>query len=146
MGTKAAAGMAALVVLLAACGGHGASPTATIQPTTVAGPDPVPVRITQVVTGKARPIEGSVSYLRIGRSGGAIDIDGRLPGTGMVTLRLPAGQYRLQSWQRVCDANCSHLEPPTARCARTFALRHGQPLMATIRVRFPATCVVVLHS
>ena len=138
-------GVTALMVLTA-CGGHDpGAPTGAIQPTTVAGPDPVPVRITQVVLGQADPIEGYVSYLRVDRPGGAAVIGGQLPGRGQVTLRLPAGQYRLQSWQRTCDGTCSHLDQPTAHCARAFALRPGQSLVVTIRVRFPATCAIVLR-
>jgi hypothetical protein len=140
--TSAVTGVAVLTALLVACGGPAAAPTATVQPTTVPGPDPVQVRVTQVVTGKKGPIEGAVAYLRIDRTGGGTVINGRLPGRGQVTLGLPAGRYRLQSWQRVCDGNCSQLEPPSVRCARIFALRSGQPRVVTIRVQFPSTCTV----
>jgi hypothetical protein len=130
--------------LLAACSGQPA-PDATVQPTTVSGPDPVAVHITQVTTSKARPIEGAVSYLRVDHVGGATVIDGRLPGSQQVTLRLPAGQYRLRSWQRTCDANCSHLDQPTIECARTFSLYRGEPLAATTRVDWTSKCTVVLR-
>lgn len=129
--------------LLAACGGH-PSPDATVQPTTMSGPDPVPIRITQVVTSKAQPVEGAFSYLRVDHVGGATVIDGRLPGRQRVILRLPAGRYRLHSWQRTCDGNCSHLDQPTIECARAFSLHRGEPLVVTIQVDWTSKCTVVL--
>jgi hypothetical protein len=142
--TTAAVGAATLMVL-AACGGHGpGAPTATIQPTTVDGPDPVPVRITQVVLGQANPVEGYVSYLRVEPAHGAAVITGRLPGSQRVTLRLPPGRYRLRSWQRTCDGNCSYLDQPTIECARAFTLHRGEPLAATIQVDWTSGCTVVL--
>jgi hypothetical protein len=142
---KAAVGVAVLASgLLAACSGR-PSPDATVQPVSVSGPDPVPVRITQVVTSKAQPVEGALSYLRVDHAGGATVIDGRLPGSQQVTLWLPAGQYRLRSWQRTCDGNCSHLDQPTIECARAFSLHRGEPLVVTIQVDWTSNCTVVLR-
>jgi hypothetical protein len=139
------AGVAVLASgLLAACSGQ-PSPEATVRPTTLSGPDPVAVHISQVTTSRARPVEGAVSYLRVDHVGGATVIDGRLPGSSKVTLRLPAGQYRLHSWQRTCDGNCSHLDQPTLECARAFSLHRGEPLVATIQVDWTSKCTIVLH-
>jgi hypothetical protein len=136
-------GAAGLAALLTACGGSG-SATATLQPATVAGPDPVSLRIAQVAVGGGVPIEGAFSYLRIDRADGGTVAEGRLPGRSRVMLRLPAGQYQLHSWQRICDGNCGHLDPPSARCLRTFTLHRGHPRRVTIQVRFPSSCEVVL--
>ena len=142
---KAAVGVAVLASgLLAACGGQ-PSPDATVQPVTGSGPDPVPVRITQVVVSRVQPVEGALSYLRVDHADGATVIDGRLPGSHQVTLGLPAGQYRLRSWQRTCDGNCSHLDQPTIECARTFSLARREPLVVTVQVDWTAKCTVVLR-
>ena len=139
-----AAAMAALAALLTSCGGQ-ASPTATIQPTAAAGPDAVQLRITQVVAGRAVPIEGAISYLRIEHASGATVVDGQLPASKMVALKLRPGKYRLESWQRVCAGNCGHLDPPSDRCARDFPMRHSESLDATIRVNFTSGCVITLR-
>lgn len=135
---------AALAALLTSCSGQ-ASPIATIQPTAVAAPDAVQLWITQVAAGRAVPVEGSISYLRIEHASGAAVVDGQLPASKKVALKLQPGQYRLESWQRLCDPNCGHLDPPSDRCARDFSMRHGEPLDATIRVNFTSGCVITLR-
>jgi len=103
------------------------------------------LRITQVRVGSALPTEGALSYIRIERAGGATVTEWRLPGSGKLTLTVAPGAYRLLSWQRACDANCGHLDPPSSRCARPFTLRNGEQLQAAIRVDFTSGCVIVLH-
>jgi hypothetical protein len=87
------------------------------------------------------PIPGEY---RPGRSSDRLQA-GELPGRGKLTLTLQPGGYRLVSWQRICDANCGNLDPPSYQCARPFTLRQGERLHAAIRVNFTSGCVIVLH-
>jgi len=69
----------------------------------------------------------------------------QLPRSGKLTLRVPPGAYRLLSWQRICDANCGNLDPPSQECARPFTLGPGERLTADIRVNFASGCVIALR-
>ena len=40
-------------------------------------------------------------------------------------VRLPPGQYRIESGELVCNGNCERLSIPTDRCARTITLDKG---------------------
>jgi hypothetical protein len=72
-------------------------------------------------------IEGSVSFLRV------FDVSGRLVleqvAAGRVRWRvrrwLPAGHYRVTSFERPCDGNCSLLDPPRERCSRHIRIFAG---------------------
>ena len=65
-------------------------------------------------------IEGSVSFLRVRDARGTLVVDesGGPRLRWRVRRRLPAGRYRLTSFERPCDGNCSLLDPPTDRCSR----------------------------
>jgi hypothetical protein len=85
----------------------------------------------------ARPcsrISAALSYIRIERAAGVTLIEGQLPDSKMLALKLDPGAYRLISWQRTCDPNCGNLDPPSTRCARPFTMRQREPLEATVRV------------
>jgi len=103
------------------------------------------LQINQTMVGHAVPIEGALSYIRIERASGATLSQRQLPGRGALTLTVPPGAYRLVSWQRLCDANCGNLDPPSHQCARPFTLRPGQHLQARIRVNYAGGCVILLH-
>ncbi len=82
-------------------------------------------------------IEGSVSFLRVRDASGALVVDVS-SGPGLrwrVRRRLPAGRYRLTSFERPCDGNCSLLDPPTDRCSRRITIiAHGRTgVRATVR-------------
>ena len=101
--------------------------------------------ITQVRVSASLPIEGSLSYVRLERTGGTT-VTERLPDSGKLTLTVRPGGYRLVSWQRICDANCGNLDPPSNRCARPFTLRKGEQLQAVIRLDWESSgCAIVLH-
>jgi len=103
------------------------------------------LRITQVRVSASVPIEGSLSYVRLERTGGTT-VTERLPDSGKLTLTVRPGAYRLVSWQRICDANCGNLDPSSNRCARPFTLRKGEHLQAVIRLDWASSgCVIVLH-
>lgn len=58
---------------------------------------------------------------------------------------MPPGAYRLLSRQRICDANCGNLDPPSQHCARPFTLGPGERRTADIRVNFASGWVIVLR-
>jgi hypothetical protein len=95
--------------------------------------------------GSAIPIEGALSYIRVERAAGVTLTERRLPGDQQLTLKLQPGAYRLVSWQRICDANCGNLDPPSDRCARPFTVRQRQQLEATVRIDFVSGCVITLR-
>ncbi|HET7554799.1 MAG TPA: hypothetical protein VFJ75_04020 [Gaiellaceae bacterium] len=98
-----------------------------------------------VATGSPLPVEGAIPYIRVSRADGSTAVRRRLTVTNTsasVAVPVAAGRYRLQSWQRYCDGNCSRLGPPTDRCARWFGIRRGQTLKATIAVRYGSGCTI----
>ena len=89
----------------------------------------------RVLTGAY--IEGSISFLRVRDARGELVVD-ESHGPGLrwrVRRRLPAGRYRLTSFERPCDGNCSLLDPPTDRCSRRIkVIAHGRTgVRATVR-------------
>ena len=81
----------------------------------------------RVLTGAY--IEGSISFLRVRDARGELVVD-ESAARGLrwrVRRRLPAGRYRLTSFERPCDGNCSLLDPPTDRCSRRIkVIAHGR--------------------
>jgi hypothetical protein len=89
--------------------------------------------------------EGSVSYLGVGPASGGEDIHATqvdAAGTGAVIFdeQLAPGEYRIVSYQRLCDANCGSLDPPTDRCATTLDISPGETRDLTIVVRPWSQC------
>jgi hypothetical protein len=101
--------------------------------------------IRKIRVGDAIPIEGAITFIRVKRPSGRIVLTRRLPASDRRTLPLPAGRYRLVSWQRLCDANCGTLDPPSDRCARSLTITAGERLRATIRVNYAVGCVIRLR-
>ena len=52
-----------------------------------------------------------------------------------VRLRPRAGLYRVESFQRPCDGNCSLLDPPTDRCSRRVRVYAGESARVRIVTR-----------
>ena len=71
-------------------------------------------------------IEGSMSYLKIVATAGRVVLPRRAQGAFRVRLRPRAGLYRVVSFQRPCDGNCSLLDPPTDRCSRRVRVYAGE--------------------
>ena len=133
-------------LLLASCGGP-ARPAATPQATAVANPGSAQLQITQLTVGTAVPVEGALPYIRVERANGAVLIARQLSGKKFV-IKVDPGIYRLASWQRICDANCGNLDPPSNQCERTFSVSQDELLQATVRVNFasPASpCLIALR-
>jgi hypothetical protein len=137
-----AAMLALMALVLASCAGR-SNPVATAPvPPANAGQ----LRITQIEAGSAGPTEGALSYVRVESPAGATLLTRQLPVSHKLLLRLKPGAYRLVSWQRDCDANCGHLDPPSDRCTRPFSVAPRQKLNATIRVNFASGCVIALSG
>jgi hypothetical protein len=88
------------------------------------------------------PIEGEYSYARIEAPGGSEITDVRLPRDGRGTIHLSPGSYRLISYQRICNGNCSNLEPPSEQCSNPFTISGDRPLVARIHVTFGSGCTI----
>jgi hypothetical protein len=101
--------------------------------------------IKKIRVGETIPIEGAITFIRIKRPSGRVVLTRRLPATERRTLTLPPGRYRLVTWQRLCDANCGTLDPPSHRCARSLTIRSGERLRAIIRVNYAVGCVIRLR-
>jgi hypothetical protein len=89
--------------------------------------------VVRVVYDNSRgfPIEGALSYLRLQR-GGRLVASRR---GSRLSRRVPAGRYRLRSFQRLCEGTCDTLERPSHACSRSFRINGGQT--ARIRVVVP---------
>ncbi|MEA2456620.1 MAG: hypothetical protein QOI45_2882 [Thermoleophilaceae bacterium] len=70
-------------------------------------------------------IEGSVSYLRV-RKGRRVVFRRSRAGQIDARLRPSAGLYRVESFQRPCDGNCSTLDPPVDRCSERVRVYAGE--------------------
>jgi hypothetical protein len=104
----------------------------------------VRLSVDQTIVGDALYIEGSVSYVRLVRRGGGVALQKKLDARSHAVFRVPSGRYRLSSWQRPCDGNCSYLDPPTDRCSRAFVAGGGARLRAKILLRPGRGCRIVL--
>src|SRR3954463_12960553 len=86
-------------------------------------------------------IEGSMSYLKIRRHGRTV-LQRVRQGPFRVRLRPRAGLYRVVSFQRPCDGNCSLLDPPTDRCSRRVRVYTGERAGVRIVTRPGRGCVI----
>jgi hypothetical protein len=93
--------------------------------------------------GTPLPVEGALPYIRVSRENGTTVVRRRLNLTRKqpwADVPLAPGRYRLQSWQRYCNGNCSRLGPPTDRCGRWFRINRAQKLKATVTVMYGSGC------
>ncbi len=71
-------------------------------------------------------IEGSVSFLRVLDSRGTTVIEESTQSVRWrVKRRLPAGRYRVTSFERPCSGNCVLLDMPRERCSRRVRILAG---------------------
>jgi hypothetical protein len=139
--------LAALVAVLAGCGedeGPGADATTTD------GPAAVDVLVTQTIDDTAGLyFEGSIPYIAVARPDGEEVLETKLDFEGdsvQTTISLEPGEYRLTSWQRVCNANCGNLGPPTDRCSEDVLLTEQQPARVEIVLRPAEGCTLTLEQ
>ncbi len=103
---------------------------------------PANVLVTEHFVGSVTRIEGSVGYARIlNRSGNRI-AESVFGDTGQAGFTLGPGRYRLISYQRPCDANCSNLGAPVDKCSKRFRVRARHVVSAIVRVSPGSGCRV----
>ena len=86
-------------------------------------------------------VEGSISYLNL-RAGSRVVFRRSRAGPIRVKLHPRAGLYRLVSFQRPCDGNCSVLDPPTDRCTRRVRVYAGESTAARAVTRPGHVCKI----
>lgn len=100
----------------------------------------------RVDTSDGTYVEGSVSYVRLKRGGRTVVRRSRSAPIH-ARVRPRAGLYRVVSFQRPCNGDCSALDPPTDRCSERVRIYPGERSSVravtrpgegcTIRVRRP---------
>lgn len=102
------------------------------------------LRVTQSFVGSVLYIEGSIGYVRIQNRAGRTLVQKTFRNAKELRFALMPGKYRLVSFQRPCDGNCSYLDPPTDRCARAFRVQAKEAVAARILVSPGSGCTVEL--
>jgi hypothetical protein len=128
----AACGLFGVALMLAGCGGTG--PTA--DNTTHAGT----IHVRQEWVPGSLYVEGSYSYVRVEHGGDTVQ-ELRLEGD-KASVRLEPGTYRLVSFQRPCDGNCSFLDPPTDECSREIEIAADAELHELVRLTPGSGCTI----
>lgn len=83
--------------------------------------------------------EGTISYLVIRHADGTLVTWREFAAGGVgkaqvgFDVTLAPGTFRVESFQRPCDANCGFLDPPTLQCSELISLRSGQTHRLTVR-------------
>jgi hypothetical protein len=132
-GLAAAAALAA-VLLAAGCEGSEPAPRSAHS---------AQVQVRQEWVGGGLYVEGSYSYVRVERDGTAVTevrlSKERVP---RATIHLEPGTYRLVSFQRPCDGNCSRLDPPSDRCSHEIEATADARVDATVRLSPGDGCTI----
>ena len=135
LSSLAAVGVAASAIVAPACGDKAAGPRPS-QPATV--------HVRQEWAGGNLYIEGSYSYVRVEQGGKSVKqvrlSNERFP---RATFRLEPGTYRLVSFQRPCNGNCSMLGPPTDRCSHEITAEPAAELGAVVRLSPGEGCEIL---
>jgi len=88
-------------------------------------------------------LEGSIAFVRVRDARGELVVRRRTARPRFRVLRkLPSGRYRVISYQRPCDGNCSLLDPPTDRCARRVRILSAGLTHVRVRLRPHRGCTM----
>ena len=85
--------------------------------------------------------EGSVSYLRV-RKGRRVIAERSRPGPVSIEKRLRPGLYRVGSYQRPCQGNCTFQDMPTDLCSRRVRVFAAETTAARVVTRPGRGCRV----
>jgi len=130
----AAGAVLALAAPVAACGGSQPRPREA---------DPATLHVRQEWAGGGLYVEGAYAYVRLERGGESVAqvrlSDTRIP---RATIQVEPGSYRVVSFQRPCDGNCSRLDPPTDECSRALEVESGAELREVVRLTPGKGCTI----
>jgi hypothetical protein len=139
------AAVATPLVMLAPLGGGGSRPPAAVgtgpqSPSPSASPDTGVIHVNRVVKGDGHLlyIEGAIAYVRLVEDGGPAVVEKRLPSyveDWSGDLVVTPGHYELQSYVRICQANCGNPGPPADQCSAHLWVLAGDEIEATITYR-----------
>jgi zinc D-Ala-D-Ala dipeptidase len=92
-------------------------------------------------------VEGSISFVRVRDRSGELVVRRRTAKPRFRMLRrLPPGRYRVISYQRPCDGNCSLLDPPADRCTRRVRILSGGRTEVRVTVRPGRGCTMTRNA
>ncbi len=101
------------------------------------------VHVEQHWAGGGLYVEGSFSYVRLERAGETVEqvrlSNARIP---RATLRLDPGSYRLVSFQRPCDGNCSRLDPPIDQCSHELEIQADTDVSVSVALSPGHGCTI----
>jgi hypothetical protein len=86
-------------------------------------------------------VEGSIWHLRVVGSAGDAVLDRDLK-NDRVSLKIPAGRYRLESYERPCDGNCGYLDPPTDNCSGIVTAEAGATVTVRVTLKPAKGCTI----
>ena len=91
--------------------------------------------------------EGAFSYVSVSDARGRVVLE-RAYQRGRFRLRrpLPAGRYRVTSFQRPCNGTCARVDPPMDSCARKLELPPRGRALVRVTVRPGRGCVMRVES
>ena len=93
--------------------------------------------------------EGSIPYIAVARPDGEEVLETKLDFKDdaiQTMISLEPGEYRLTSWQRVCNGNCGDLGPPTDHCSEDVILTEQVPARIEIILRPAEGCTLTLDQ
>jgi hypothetical protein len=127
-------GAATAVAFVAGCGSTQAEPRSG---------HPGTVHVRQEWVGTGLYVEGSYSYVRLERDGSpAVEVKLGNDLTPTATISVEPGSYRLVSYQRPCDGNCSMLDPPTDQCSLPIEVGENEELHELVELTPGAGCTI----
>jgi D-alanyl-D-alanine dipeptidase len=92
-------------------------------------------------------VEGSISYVRVRDLRGRLVVARRVRRAPFrLQRRLGPGRYRVTSYERPCDGNCSFLDAPTDRCSRRVRILSDGVTEVNVTVRPGRGCTMSLRA
>ncbi len=144
----------AMVTVLAACitreqpaipssTASGPSTESTHSPGPGAPPATGTLEVTQEFDDRGQVYtEGSLSFVRLwGPEGAVFDAEVK---DDRLKREVPAGRYRIRSYQRPCDGNCGFLDPPTDTCEQPLTIAPDTVTRVHVVTRIGSGCTFEL--
>jgi len=104
----------------------------------------VAAQITRLNPGGPLYIEGAYAFLRVETDSGQLvgEVRDRYSERLHITLRLPAGHFRVAAYLRGCSAFCPNFGPPADPCQTAITIESGRTTMATATIIPTRSCTI----